>query len=106
MRILRSGVDLYVLYTVVRRVATPFTKWRAYELGVIDDKGNFLIPKKERTPEQYNSMTYLDVFVLNLKKALQKVPGLNSRLVTYAAALWLIREDRYLEYDLILEDGT
>lgn len=106
MSLIRSGVDLYVLYTIVRRIATPFTEWKAYKLGVIDEKGNFLIPKKERTPEQYYSLTYLDIFIMNIKKALQKVPGLNSRIVTYAAALWLIREDRHVQYDLILEDGS
>lgn len=105
MNLIRSGVDTYVLYQIVKRIATPFTEWRAYQLGVIDDRGNFLIPKNKRTNEQYYSLTYLDIFVLNLKKLLQKIPGANNKFVTYAAALWLLREDRYIEYDLILEDG-
>jgi len=106
MSILRSGVDLYALYTIVRRLATPFKDWNAYKLGVIDDKGNFLIAKRDRTPEQYNSLTYLDIFILNLKKALQKVPGANNKFITYSASLWLLREDRYIKFDMLTEDGA
>lgn len=106
MNFLKSGVDTYVLYSIVRRLATPFTEWKAYKLGVIDDKGTFLIPKKDRTDEQYFSMTYLDIFVRNLKRLLQKIPGANNRYVTYAAALWLLREDRYIKFDMLTEDGS
>lgn len=105
MNILKSGIDTYVLYSIIRKLAQPFNEWPAYKLGVIDDKGNFLIPKKQRTPEQYRSLTYLDIFVMNLKKMLQKIPGGNRRFVTYAAALWLLREDRYIEFDMLTEDG-
>lgn len=105
MSLLRSGIDTYTLFTIVRRIGLPFTEWKAYKLGVIDGKGEFLIPKKDRTPEQYASMTYLDVFIRNLKRALQRVPGLNSRLVTYAGALWLLRENKHEEFDMLTEDG-
>lgn len=106
MSLLRSGIDTYTLYNIVRRLATPFTEWKAYKLGVIDDKGKIILPKKERTSEQYYALTYLDIFVMNLKKILQKVPGLNNRYLTYAAALYLLKEDRFVRYDLITEDGT
>ena len=106
MNLLRSGIDTYVLYTIVKKLASPFTEWTAFKLGVIDDKGNFLIDKKNRTPEQYASLTYLDIFVMNLKKLLQKIPGANNRFVTYSAALWLLREDRYIQMDMLTEDGT
>src|SRR5690606_1232554 len=63
-----------------------------YKIGLIDDKGNFLVRKNQRTPEQQNELSYFDMLVLNLKKLLSKVPYANSRIVTYAAALFLIRE--------------
>lgn len=105
MGILKSTVDTYVLYSIVKKIATPFTKWPAYHLGVIDAEGNFLIPKKERTPEQYYSMSYLDIFVRNLKRLLAKIPGGNNKFVTYAAALWLLREERYEKFSMLTEDG-
>lgn len=103
--IIKSSVDTYVLYSIVKKLATPFTDWKAYKLGVIDDKGNFLIPKKDRTDEQYYSLSYLDIFVMNLKKLLQRIPGGNNKYITYGAALWLLREDRYQKMDMLTEDG-
>lgn len=91
---LRSGVDLYMLYSIVSRLARPFTEWEAYKVGLIDEKGNFLVKKPDRTQEQRNALTYMDLFILNLKKIIQKVPFANSRLVTYAAALFLLREEK------------
>lgn len=106
MGLLRSGIDMYTLYSIIRKLATPFTEWKAYKLGVIDEKGKILIPVKKRNEEQYYSLTYLDIFVRNLKMVLQKVPGMNNKFVTYGAALWLLKEDRYAKMDMILEDGT
>ena len=105
MNLLRSGIDTAVLFKIVRAIARPFTEWRAYKEGVIDERGNIIVPKKARTSEQYYSLTYFDIFVLNLKKLLQKIPGGNSKIATYAAALWLIREDRYETYQNLTEDG-
>lgn len=101
---IRSGVDLYVLYTIVRRLAMPFTDWKAYKVGLIDDKGEFLVPKGKRNEDQEYVLTYLDIFVLNLKKLLQKIPGANNRFVTYAAALWLLREDKQDILNNLIED--
>jgi len=103
--LLKSGVDTYILYSLIKRIAKPFKDWKAYKLGVIDERGNILIPKDKRNDEQYKSLTYLDIFVMNFKKLLQKVPSLNNKYVTYAAALYLLREDRYINYDLLNEDG-
>lgn len=95
----KSGVDLFALYTIVRRLATPFSDWQAFKVGLIDDKGNFLVDKNNRNEEQKKALTYLDIFVLNLKKVMQKVPGGNSKLLTYAGALWLLKEA------IVEEDG-
>lgn len=90
-------VDLYVLYRIVRRISTPFEKWDMYKSGVIDEKGNFLIPKEKRTSKQLKSYSYLDIFVLNIKKALAKIPGGSNRIATFAAALYLLKEGRSLK---------
>lgn len=85
-------VDLFLVYQFVRRLATPFNKWDAYESGVIDDKGNVLIKKKDRTREQKKTFGIYDVMIRNLKRLLAKVPGGDSKLASYAAALFLIKE--------------
>lgn len=86
-------VDLFLVYQFIRRLATPFTKWNAYKLGIIDDKGNNLIKSKDFTnSRQRKAWGVFDRMIANLKKLLAKVPGGSSKFATYAAALFLIKE--------------
>lgn len=91
-------VDLFLVYQFIKRLAMPFESWPAYAEGIIDKDGNILIPKKERTTvRQQQAMTVYDTMILKLKKLLAKVPGGQSKLASYAAALWLIREGKNYE---------
>lgn len=86
-------VDLFLVYSFIRKLVTPFDKWEAYKLGIIDEKGKVLIKRKDFTKaNQKKAFGIFDVMLLNLKKLLAKVPGGQSRLASYAAALWLIKE--------------
>lgn len=89
-------VDTFLLYKFVRRLSTPFKEWDMFAAGVIDAEGNFLQPKQSRTPEQLASYSYFDVLVLNLKRLIAKVPGGSTRIATFAAALYMMREGRPL----------
>jgi hypothetical protein len=91
-----SGVvDLYLVYRVLRRLTTPFESWEAYKLGIIDAKGNILKKRRDldRVAER-EAFTLFDLMILNMKKALAVIPGGSTKVATYAAALWLIREFR------------
>lgn len=86
-------IDLWLVYQFLRRLATPFEKWRAYEEGVIDKDGNILIKGKDRnTVAQRDSFGKFDLMILKLKKLLEKLPGGQTKIASYAAALWLIKE--------------
>ena len=50
-------VDLYMVYQFVKRLATPFKETKAFELGLIDEKGKRL--KKASTRDEKNAMTCL-----------------------------------------------
>ena len=98
-------VDLFLVYQFIRRLATPFNKWEAFDTGVIDDKGNILVKKKDRTSEQKKSFKVFDVMVRNMKRLLAKLPGGGTRLASYAAALFLIKEHKaFTPESLITED--
>jgi hypothetical protein len=99
-------VDLFLVYQFIRRLATPFKEWEAYKLGIIDEKGNVLKKRKElNTTAERNAFGIFDVLVLNLKKLLARVPGGSSRIASYAAALWLIREwNHFSDESLLTED--
>lgn len=97
-------VDLYIVYRILRLLTTPFDQWPAYKAGVIDGEGNIILPPKERrTQAQMESLTTFDVMILNLKKLIMKLPFGKTKLASYAAALFLIKEEKNLTPDTVVE---
>ena len=92
------AIDLFVTYRFIKLLVTPFEKQEAYKLGVIDKNGNrILIPGTNKptilnTIAEKNSYTVLHNLVFNIKKIFGKVPGLRTKLGTYAAALFLLKD--------------
>jgi len=101
-------VDLFLVYSFIRRLVSPFKKWPAYEAGIIDDKGNILIKRKDFTKNaQKDAFGIFDQMILNLKKLLGKLPGGQTKLASYASALWLIREQQRIEAtDYLTEESV
>jgi len=99
-----KAVDLILIYQFLKRLTTPFDKTEAFELGIIDKNGKKL--KDPETKEEEEAYGYFDRLVFNIKKLIEKVPGGKSRLGSYAAALFLIRESvdtkkNYTEEELV-----
>lgn len=98
-------VDLFLVYQFIRRLATPFNKWEAYKLGIIDKDGKVLIKSKDFTKAaQRKSWGVFDRMIANLKKLLAKVPGGSSRFASYAAALFLIKEYKHFTDETTLTE--
>ena len=72
-------------------MTTPFEKTDAFKMGIIDKNGN-RTDKKLYKIEEKNAYTILHKLVFNIKKLFQKVPGLRTKVGTYAAALFLVRD--------------
>jgi hypothetical protein len=94
-----SAIDLFVTYRFLKLLTTQFKKTDAYKLGIIDEKGNRITKKDSQevavplnTSQQKNSYTILHKLVFNIKKLFNKVPGLRSKVGTYAAALFLLKD--------------
>ena len=101
-------VDLFLVYQFIKRLATPFKEWPAYELGIIDEDGNILKSRKElRTIKERDAWGKFDVMISKLKRLLEKVPGGKTRIASYAAALLLIKESERIEHegDFITEEA-
>ena len=93
------AIDLFVTYRFLKLLTTPFEKQDAFKLGIIDADGNRITkPKSTRpavelnTAEMKNSYTILHKLVFNIKKLFSKVPGLRTKVGTYAAALFLLKD--------------
>ena len=97
------AIDLFVTYRFIKLLVTPFEKTDAYKLGIIDENGNRIMPPPVagvrqtkptplRTTDEKNAYTILHKLVFNIKKIFAKVPGLRTKLGTYAAALFLLKD--------------
>ena len=97
------AVDLFVTYRFIKLLTTPFDKTEAFKLGIIDENGNRVMPDPVGgvrqtkpatlgTTAEKNSYTILHKLIFNIKKIFSKVPGLRTKVGTYAAALFLLKD--------------
>jgi len=85
------AIDLFVTYRFIRLLTTPFEKTDAFKMGIIDKDGNRTDKKLYKIDER-NAYTVLHKLVFNIKKLFGKVPGLRTKVGTYAAALFLLKD--------------
>jgi hypothetical protein len=85
------AIDLFVTYRFIRLLTQPFDETDAYKLGIIDEKG-VRTDKKITDSKEKSAYTILHKLVFNIKKIFQKVPGLRTKVGTYAAALFLLKD--------------
>ena len=96
MGLLKQAGDLIYTFRFLTLLVTPFENTEAYKAGIIDENGKRL--KSFDLDRLENRMKYKDAYtpfhrlVFNVKRLMAKVPGGRSRLASYAAALYLIKE--------------
>ena len=93
------AVDLFVTYRFIKLLTTPFEKTDAFKLGIIDKDGNRIrkpnssqVEVELTTSQLKNSYTILHKLVFNIKKIFSKLPLLKTKIGTYAAALFLLKD--------------
>lgn len=86
-------VDSLIAYRILRMLVTPFEETDAFRLGIIDAKGKELKKMASlNTVEERDAYSILHRMIFRIKKIIEKVPVENKRLVSFAAALSLIKE--------------
>lgn len=94
---LKGAIGAYATYNFVRELTKSWDEMKAFELGIIDDEGNILKKARDlRTPEERDSYTLFHRLIWNTKRMLEKLPGGASKIKSYAAAAWLLRENKEL----------
>jgi hypothetical protein len=96
--------DLVLVYQFLKRLTTPFNETPAFDLGIIDERGQRIKSKELKTTEEKNAYGYFDRLVFNVKKLLERLPGGKNRLASYAAALFLIKEAQKPEREYTAKD--
>lgn len=88
-----SVVDIYVAYKFVKILSQPWTDTDAFKLGIINDKGKILKKRKNlKSGEEKAAYTIFHTLIWNLKKLLDKLPAGRTRIGSFAAALWMLKE--------------
>jgi len=114
MGIIKRAGDLIYTFRFLRLLTTKFEDTKAYELGIIDADGKRLksynTDSVSSRDDLSNYYTPFHRLVFNIKKIMAKAPGGGSRLASYAAALYLLKEkfsisdkaikDALSEYDI------
>ena len=92
------AVDLFVVYRFLKLLVTPWQKQEAYKLGIIDKNGKALKKARDLGKESEKAaFTLLHRLVFNLKRIMNKIPGVRTQLGTYATALFLLKEHYNLD---------
>lgn len=94
-------VDSIIAYRILKLLVVPFKETEAYKRGIIDDKGKELRKMRDlNTVQDRDAYTILHRLVYRIKRIIERVPIENKKLVSYAAALALIKEqlDKEEEY--------
>jgi len=95
MGILAGIGNIYFVYQFLKKLVTPFNKTKAFDLGIIDETGKILKRRRDlETSEEKDAYNLSDTLIWNVKKLMGKIPGGKSRIASYAAALWLIKEQQ------------
>ena len=101
MGLLSRAGDLVYTFRFLKLLITPFNKTKAFNLGIIDEDGVRQKSVKMDSTEKKSAFTTFHRLVFNIKKIMAKAPGGGSRLASYAAALFLIKEKLELSDDSI-----
>ena len=102
-------IDALIAYRLLKLLVTPFKKTKAFQLGIVDEKGKVLIKAKEfskslpsnKQQEAKKAYTLLIRFVFNLKRLLSKVGVRGPLGSATAAAIAFFREQN--DYNPIIE---
>lgn len=94
--------DVFYTYRFIRILTTKWEDMEAYELGIIDENGENLKKTNQlKTTEEKDAYTIFHRLVFNIKRLLEKLPFGKSKLASYAAALFLLKENTDLSEEQI-----
>ena len=95
-----GAMNLFFIYKFLRILTTPWKESDAFKLGIVDENGKILKKKSQlKTIDEKDAYTMMHRLVWKIKRLMEKVPFGKTRLASYAAALWLIKEGHSFKGD-------
>jgi len=93
MGLVKRAADLAFTFRFIRMLVLDWKDWDAYKLGIIDESGKRDKNVKLDNDEKKSAYTPFIRLAANIKRLLSKIPGGSSKLGSFAAALFLIKEN-------------
>lgn len=101
MGLVKRAADLAYTFRFIRMLVMKWENWDAYKEGLIDKDGKRIKDVKMDTDAKKSSYTPFIRLCANIKRLLSKIPGGGSKLGSFAAALFLIKEKYNLTDDCL-----
>jgi len=92
MGLVKRAADLAYTFRFIRLLVLDWKDWDAYKEGLIDENGKRIKSVKMDDDAKRSAYTPFIRLVANLKRLLSNVPGGGSKLGSFAAGLFLIKE--------------
>jgi hypothetical protein len=92
MGLVKRAADVAYTFRFIRMLVMDWKNWDAYKLGIIDEDGKRNRDTKLDSDEKKSAYTPFIRLAANVKRLLNKIPGGGSKLGSFAAALYLIKE--------------
>lgn len=89
--------DNAILLKILKMLVTPFDKTDAFKLGIIDADGNKL--RSPKTKEEDGAYSYLNRFIFNLKKIINRRNPKATKDIAHA--MFLVKESNILEEAMV-----
>ena len=90
MGVLTKSADTVYTMRFLTLLTTAWEDTNAFKLGLIDSEGKKL--RKPKTEEEKSAYNLFHRLVFNIKKLINKAPGGTSKIASYAAGLFLLKE--------------
>ena len=97
MGLVKRAADLAFTFRFIRMLVMDWKDWDAFKEGIIDEDGNRIKSVKLDTDQKKSAYTPFVRLAANTKRLLSKIPGGGSKLGSFAAALFLIKEKYNLD---------
>lgn len=98
---MNKTVQYYFAYQFIKYLVKDFRKWRAYEVGLIDEDGQKI--RDPETNEEEETMAPFFNLIRKTKRLIAKAPGGRSLLGSVLAAGFLLKEEFDLDGVHIIE---
>mgnify|MGYP003127773287 CR=1 FL=1 len=99
MGIVKRAADLAYTFRFIRLLVMDWKSWDAYKEGLIDEDGKRIKTVKMDTDAKKSSYTPFIRLAANVKRLISKIPGGGTKLGSFAAGLFLIKENYNLKDD-------